>query len=290
MSVFDRYLDGANKIDVAIARIQGFCSGKKAFVAFSGGKDSQCCYHLAKQAGVPFDAIYSITRFEPPELLDFIRDSYPDVRFRRAYRKSLVAEIADKGLPNRWARWCCESKHARAPGYDIAIIGVRAEESPRRAATWRAFGFKPDKSAYVCPVIDWTEKDVWEYIGHVGAPHCRLYDPPFNFRRIGCICCPMAPSKMAADAATWPKTAAMLKYGASLYVARMKSQGWITKRGRPCADWCRAADPLEEFWSRWINSGQTAKPLDAPVPDDEDAMCLFAGTGFSESDGAEEDE
>lgn len=287
MSVFDPDLYGHTKHALAIARIRNFCAGKKTLVAFSGGKDSQCCYHLCEEAGVPFTAQYSITRFEPPELLRFIRENYPGVTFRRAYTMSLRDEIIKRGLPNRWARWCCGAKHKATPGFDVAVIGVRAEESPRRAATWRVFGFTPDKSAYVCPIIDWTTADVWEYIGSLGVPHCRLYDE--GFARIGCVCCPLAgPAKMQRDAARWPKTAAMLKEASRGFVERMRVMGFVTARGEPCSDWCKAADPSEEFWRRWISTGQTAKPIEA-AQKDEGAPCLFAGTGFSESDGRDEE-
>ena len=285
MSIFDPDLYGRTKHALAIARIRNFCAGKKTLVAFSGGKDSQCCYHLCEEAGVPFTAQYSITRFEPPELLRFVRENYPGVSFRRAYAKSLRAEIIERGLPSRWKRWCCAAKHRAAPGFDIAVIGVRAEESARRAKNWREFGFKPDHTAYVCPIIDWTTEDVWEYLYSNGVPHCSLYDD--GWTRIGCVCCPLAsPAKMQREAARWPKTAAMLKEAARGFVERMRGMGFVTARGRPCSDWCKAADPAEEFWRRWISTGQTAKPIEA-AHENEDAPCLFAGTGFSESDGAE---
>ena len=48
----------------------------------------------------------------------------------------------------------------------------------------------------ISPIIDWTEADVWEFLNRVvEVPHCELYDPPFNQRRIGCILCPMANKK-----------------------------------------------------------------------------------------------
>ena len=137
MSIYDPDLAGRTKHGIAIARIRNFCAGRKTLVAFSGGKDSQCCYHLCEEAGIPFSAQYSITRFEPPQLMHFIREHYPDVTFRRAYRHSLVEDIERSGLPSRWARWCCNAKHKATPGFDIAVIGVRAEESSRRAANWR---------------------------------------------------------------------------------------------------------------------------------------------------------
>lgn len=46
------------------------------------------------------------------------------------------------------------------------------------------------------PIIDWTDKDVWEFLNDVmEVPHCELYDPPYNQTRIGCIGCPIASTK-----------------------------------------------------------------------------------------------
>lgn len=53
-------------------------SDKGFFLAFSGGKDSQCLYHIAKEAGVKFEAHYQLTTLDPPELVYFIREHYPD--------------------------------------------------------------------------------------------------------------------------------------------------------------------------------------------------------------------
>ena len=284
MSIHDKFLDGSTLYEKTLDRIRTFCAGKRVLCAFSGGKDSQACYHLLEDAGVPFSAQYSVTRFEPPELLRFIRTHYPSVTFRRAYKKSLIDSIESNGLPNRWARWCCDAKHRKTEGYDLAVIGIRWEESPRRRDTWRMFGTKPDKTAYLCPICDWSTADVWEYLGT--RPHCCLYDQ--GYRRIGCVCCPLSPENMAGEAVKWPKTAAMLKIGASKFVDKMRRKGFLTATGKPCADWCKAASPEDEYFSRWIATGQTAKPISADVMAEDD--CLFAGTGFSEADGREDEE
>lgn len=46
----------------------------------------------------------------------------------------------------------------------------------------------------ISPIIDWTSKDVWEFLNDVvKVPHCELYDKGYS--RIGCIGCPMSSSK-----------------------------------------------------------------------------------------------
>lgn len=280
MSIFDKDLEGRSKLDLAIERIRVYCTGNETLVAFSGGKDSQCCYHLCKDARIQFSAQYSITRFEPPELIAFIRANYPDVTFRRAYDSSLVEEIAKSGLPTRWCRWCCRAKHRKTAGFDIAVIGIRAAESFRRKVSWRSFGRKVDGSWYVCPIFDWTDADVWEYLNWKGVPHCSLYDE--GFRRIGCVCCPLAPTNMRRDAKRWPKTASMLYAGFCKNWEKAVAAGGITTRGRPYR-MLEFGTPRAAF-EHWLDYGMTIKTK----PDNTDAEpCLFAGTGFSESDGAD---
>lgn len=40
------------------------------------------------------------------------------------------------------------------------------------------------------PIIDWTDRDVWDFIHKHKVPYCKLYDEGWS--RIGCIGCPMA--------------------------------------------------------------------------------------------------
>lgn len=59
-------LDISQKIETSIKRLRSFEPPEGYFLAFSGGKDSQCIYHLAKMAGVKFDAHYNVTSVDPP--------------------------------------------------------------------------------------------------------------------------------------------------------------------------------------------------------------------------------
>ena len=102
-----------DKVEAAIARLQTFEPKEGYYVAFSGGKDSQCVYHLCKIAGVKFDAHYAITSVDPPELIYFIREHYPDVEFTRQHDKdgkpiTMWSLIAQHTIPpTRKSRYCC---------------------------------------------------------------------------------------------------------------------------------------------------------------------------------------
>lgn len=279
MSIYDKdLLSGKDKVETAIERIRTFCRDKKTLVAFSGGKDSQCCYHLAKMAGVDFDAQYSITRFEPPELMQFIRENYPDVTFRRAYKMSLVKEIEHTGLPSRWFRWCCDAKHVKTDGYDIAVIGIRWAESARRRKRWTVFGQKQDRTYYVCPICDWTDADVWEFLNSNNIKHCRLYDE--GYKRIGCVCCPLSTTNSERDVARYPKFVAMLRMGFLKHIQRNDFKSEKTKM--LCEKYRK--DP-DRYFNIWLRFGTTESASLTGDGRSEDLPCLFAGTGFSESDG-----
>lgn len=168
--VFDRGLDGRSAHDLSLEILREYCKpGKRVLVAFSGGKDSQCIYHLCQEAGVEFTAQYSVTRFEPPELWEFVRRVYPDVRIRRAYRRSLFEDVVRRGPPTRWGRWCCDCKHAKTPGFDLNVVGVRAAESAVRAQMWGAFRRTPDGQSVVCPIFWWSDRMVLAIPGEKGG-------------------------------------------------------------------------------------------------------------------------
>lgn len=50
------------------------------------------------------------------------------------------------------------------------------------------------ESLLISPIINWSERDVWEFLNDVvSVPHCSLYDE--GWKRIGCIGCPMGSRK-----------------------------------------------------------------------------------------------
>ena len=119
-----------DKVEIAIERLKAFCPEDGYYLAFSGGKDSQCVYHLAKMAGVKFDAHYNVTSVDPPELVRFIRKNYPDVKFEHQMNKDGIPYtmwnlIAEQLMPpTRLARFCCEKlkEYDRLAEYDSKLI------------------------------------------------------------------------------------------------------------------------------------------------------------------------
>ena len=89
----ETHIDGyvRDKVAIAIDRLRAFEPEEGYYIAFSGGKDSQCIYHLAVEAGVKFDAHYNLTTVDPPELVRFIKDNYPNVKIH--YPRSRIMDF-----------------------------------------------------------------------------------------------------------------------------------------------------------------------------------------------------
>ncbi len=103
------------------------------FLAFSGGKDSQCLYHIAKLAGVKFQAHMNLTSVDPPEVIRFVRQQYPDVEMIKPNVSIFNEAIKRKLLPTRKIRWCCSVFKEGAGAGKVTLIGVRHSESTQRS-------------------------------------------------------------------------------------------------------------------------------------------------------------
>jgi len=183
-----------DKVQIAIERLQQFEPPEGYYLAFSGGKDSQCIYELAKMANIKFDAYFHFTTVDPPELLRFIKENYPDVIWTRP-EKTMWQLIENKCMPpTRIVRYCCDYLKEQGGKDRVVITGVRNSESAKRKNRKMAETcYKSKTKFFLNPIIDWTEKDVWQFIKERNLPYCRLYDE--GQKRIGCIMCPMQTQK-----------------------------------------------------------------------------------------------
>ena len=184
-----------DKVKLAIERLQAFEPPNRYYLAFSGGKDSIVLYDLAIKSGVGFDAHYSNTGIDPPELVKFIRKNYPAV-IEHKPKKSFFQLIPTRGFPTRQVRWCCEELKEKYFGNDrVVVTGIRWAESSRRKKRGMVEQcYRTKTKSFVHPIIDWDNGDIWNYIKHNELPYCCLYDQ--GFKRIGCILCPMSGKKM----------------------------------------------------------------------------------------------
>lgn len=166
-------------------------------LCYSGGKDSDVILHLAKMAGIKYNAIYKNTTIDPSGTIAHAKKNgvivvKPKINFFDGIEKA--------GLPNRWARWCCSFlKEYKIE--DVSIQGIRRDESTKRAKNYKEPNYcriytKTQKTHVWLPILEWTEEDISEFVEqeHIQC-HPLYYDEEGKFhaeRRLGCVGCPLA--------------------------------------------------------------------------------------------------
>ena len=255
------------RIKTAIDRLKAFEPEEGYYLAFSGGKDSQCIYHLAVEAGVKFDAHYNLTTVDPPELVNFIRKQYPNVSINYP-KTSMWRLIEKKGLPTRMRRYCCQILKEGGGEGRICVTGVRWAESSKRKknrTTFEILGNK-DKVLFndndeerrlfencsvkgrrvINPIIDWSDCNVWDYIKSRNIEYCTLYDE--GFKRLGCVGCPLS-SNNKRELERWPKYYEAYKRAVQRFIP-----GYLERCKK------RGADPFlteTDEWMEWWINGKT---------------------------------
>ena len=106
---------------------------KGYYLAFSGGKDSQALYHIAELAGVKFDAHMNLTSVDPPDVIRFVKKSYPEVDLIKPKKSIYQLAIEKQILPTMRVRWCCAEYKELSGAGRVTLIGIRHKESSRRA-------------------------------------------------------------------------------------------------------------------------------------------------------------
>ena len=169
----------------------------KVGLLFSGGKDSVVVFELARRAfapaTVPFELIHVDTGHNFPEVIDF-RDQLVAETGARLH-VALVQDWIDRGdIPERpdGTRNPLQSvplvETIAERGYDAVLGGARRDEERARAKErifsirdsfggWDPRRQRPElwdlynggkmagENVRVFPISNWTESDIWEYIG-----------------------------------------------------------------------------------------------------------------------------
>lgn len=241
-----------NKISSAIEYFRMAAESGPVNLYHSGGKDSVVLDELAKESGIEYRKIYHVTTIDPPELVRFVRTcgvwmKHPGTSF--------IKLVSQNGLPTRWRRWCCKKlKHGKSePG--VSVVGVRASESASRKANWKHVQTN-DRGWVICPILDWSTSDIWNFIRQKSLPYCCLYDR--GFKRIGCIGCPLTgcPDK---ELRLYPR----IKEGIRL--------AWM----KYCETHDTVDDP-ERAWEGWLEAGRLYGE-NPPEGDECQMKYLFVG-------------
>ena len=221
------------------------------YVCFSGGKDSIVMAKLFEMAGVKYTLNYNNVTIDPPELVRFIQLEYPQVVWHSVgIHLTNYMALKGNGPPTRLVRWCCEIyKEQGGYGY-FKAIGVRAEESKRRKGLWLQVTANRRRrgGSFLCPILYWTDADIWQFIHDNNMPYCELYDQ--GFKRLGCVGCPMGgPKHQAEGFKRWPGHEKLWKKGFQKY--------WDAWKGVPRRDggerWIEKMETVDDLWNWWIS-------------------------------------
>ena len=129
--------DLKEKERIAIERLKAFEPEDGYYLAYSGGKDSDCIKILAQLAGVKFEAVHNLTTVDAPETVRYVK-SQPDVRVDRPHDRdgkpvtmwNLI--VRKETPPLRNSRYCCSELKEPGGTGKIVVTGVRWAESTRR--------------------------------------------------------------------------------------------------------------------------------------------------------------
>jgi len=229
-----------DKVAIAIKRLQMFEPPEGYYLAFSGGKDSIVIKKLADMAGVKYDAHYSVTTIDPPELIYFMREHHKDVIWDKP-KMPFLKMMVKRGFPQRQRRWCCKEYKEGGGSGRLVVTGVRWAESAKRANRKMLEACYNDVTRkFLHPIIDWADTDVWEFIRKQNLPYCRLYDE--NWQRIGCLFCPNATNKeKQLHAIRYPKFAKCFERAFQLLWEDRKAKGLKSvdrwESGKAMFDW-----------------------------------------------------
>lgn len=142
-------------------------AGRKAYLSFSGGKDSTTMLHLVLQA-MPNIAVfhwdYGVYMPRPIEAEVLDNAHKLGAQDIRAVPVLGEADGYDQEL-----------LHLLAEGFDVAFVGIRAQESVRRRLRIKQ-GRSLTAIREVWPLATWTWMDVWAYITSNNLPYLGIYD------------------------------------------------------------------------------------------------------------------
>ena len=201
-----------------IIRHQNFLEGKSAediliWASETFGKDAIFASSLGAEDQVIFDMLCRLELDIPVFTLDtgrLFQDTYDLIAAtEKKYNKKIdlffpnheaVEKMVNENGVNSFyksaelRKTCCHVRkleplsRALKP-YRAWICGLRREQAATRSET-KVIDLDDNRKIKINPLIDWTEKDVWNYMQKYDVPYNKLHDE--GFLSIGCACCTRA--------------------------------------------------------------------------------------------------
>jgi sulfate adenylyltransferase subunit 2 len=195
----------------------------KLGLLWSIGKDSTVLLWLAKKAffgHCPFPFIHVDTSYKIPGMIEYRDKLTREMGLELIVHRNEAALAAGMG-PERGRLVCCKAlktdalaEMTRERGFDGLIVGVRRDEEGSRSKErvfsernqddlwdhthqppelWGQFKTEFPKGHHVRvhPLLEWTEVDIWRYIGRERLPLIDLYFSKDHerYRSLGCAPC-----------------------------------------------------------------------------------------------------
>lgn len=239
---------------------------KPLCVKYSGGKDSDVLLRLAEKANIRFTVEHDLTTVDSPITYYFVRETFECLERYNGISCKINKPVYKGNLTSMWglipqmripptrlARYCCRVMKESHNKDKFIATGVRWDESTNRAknsglyqtsagtAKIKRFVMSNDNddkrllfercemkgAMTVNPIIDWTDKDVWDYINDQRI----LYNPLYGdgFKRIGCIGCPMAGKHRKEQFERWPKYKTLYLHAFDRMLKARKAKGLETQ-------------------------------------------------------------
>ncbi|WP_088103375.1 phosphoadenylyl-sulfate reductase [Halalkalibacter urbisdiaboli] len=194
--ILNQQLERKDSIEVLKWAYQTF--GDKLVYSCSFGAEGMVLIDLISKVKKDATIIFLDTDFhfkETYELINKVKARYPMMNIQLIKPDLTPEEQAKEHGEELWLfnpDKCCDLRkliplQRELDKYTAWISGLRREQSPTRANTQFVNKDNRFKSIKVCPLIHWTEEEIWMYINLHKLPYNELHDK--NYPSIGCENC-----------------------------------------------------------------------------------------------------
>ena len=184
---------------------------------YSGGKDSDVLLELFRMSGIPFEVHNSHTTVDAPQTVRHIKNTFSELT-DKGIKCEIDYHVQENGNrltmwnliprklmpPTRIVRYCCSESSKRSNRSPFEVLGQTASKSigvsdekmliTDNDCTRRLFeNCQMKAKTVVNPIIDWTDQNIWQFIGEKDIQVCELYQCGYN--RLGFLGCPLASKK-----------------------------------------------------------------------------------------------